>query len=150
MNGSATRLASDLKSSPEKVDSGSPPQNGSLQAEGGQQESDAWTHIFNSRATTALETARQPVDELNDRAGESEESEVQSEYSSEEVESCNSFGKSSIVYNEEEKVIFNRWQKLFQFRNIKETAKKSKTRNRRKRGDDDVVAMGQYFFPFTI
>lgn len=69
---------------------------------------------FNTRAVTACtSTMLHPVDEINDRADESIESDVKSDYESEEVISCNSFGKSSIVYNEEERVIFNRWQKLF-------------------------------------
>lgn len=146
-----TKINSEMKSSPENVESGSPPQNSSLQAEGGQQESCSLTLNYNSGQTTAYESAqKQDEFDFNDRVEDSEESSVESEDFSEVVYSCNSFGKSSIVYNEEDKVIFNRWQKLFQFRNIKETAKKSK-RNKRKRGEDDsCVAMGQYFFPFTM
>lgn len=92
-----------------------------------------------------------------------DQSDFQSEsFMTEEVESCNSFGKSSIVYNEESKVIFNRFQKFFQFRNIKETAKKQAMAKKQKRQmqqqrkmkgapiDDNCVAMGQYYFPFTL
>ena len=93
-----------------------------MQAEGGSRDTTTLsfsqnTAAFASRTTACDTTAYGSYDTTaygSSRAAdmvreESEESEVQSESFSEDVASSHSFGKSSIVYNEEEKVIFNRW-----------------------------------------